>query len=210
MNFFGNENYRFYYFPILKNASSWGHEFFTKNFNFVYKGGTKFTLDEENKKAIIFFRNPVERWFSGVTQWFMLNRLNFTDNTVIIPEDYKIDEVLMKLIFTVGGIEDHSKTQMETMTNLNFYRCHFFDVGASNFKKNLVTFLETEKKVKVIYQDIPKINTTTEDVFKNNIYSQIKNSYTNNEKLKNSILMYLQPDIDFYHKLYREKIFVQY
>lgn len=199
----GSENLDFYYLPILKNAQTWGKYFFQKNFNFEYLGDKPINIDSNEKKVIVFYRDPMSRWFSGAAQWFAKQTVNGQG----LPVDYKIEELMMELVFSAGKLDAHTLLQREAFAGLSLNNCIFFDVENINFEKNLIHYLENVQNVKVKFINLPKINIIEENPLKLNIREQLKKAYNNNKKFKEDLLQHLYFDIEIYSMLKNKNMF---
>lgn len=194
----GNENYDFYYLPILKNAQTWGKIFFEKNFNFVHLQDKNIPTIVNGKNVVVFYREPMSRWFTGAAQWFAGKK--------VVP-GYVIDDVLMELLFLKGQLDDHTKPQKLAFDKLSYEECIFFDLGDENFLINLVHYLENIQKLRVQYIDIPKVNTIEENPRKLSIKNQLVNAYNNNQKFRQYLHTYLQYEIQDHEMLKTNNMF---
>lgn len=198
-----NKDYNFYYLPILKNAHTWGEFFFKENFDFKQQGTEPIEFYNE-KKVIVFYRNPLNRWFSGAAQWFSIRM-----NNRILPPTYKIDQLMMELIFSAGKLDDHTKLQRESFGNIQLDKCWFFDTENLNFEKNLVHFLENVQNVKVKNPIIKKRNTIEENELKLNIRQQLKRAHHDNKEFQKLLTQYLKWDIIDYYRIKTNNMFYE-
>lgn len=196
----GIENTNFYYLPILKNAQTWGKCFFEKNFNFRYLEDKPVTINKDEKNVIVFYRNPLSRWFSGAAQWFM-------KYGTPMPIDYKIDNLMMKLIFSAGKLDAHTKLQRDAFAGLPYENCIFFDVENYKFQNNLTHYLENVQKAKVAHNDLPKINVLQESQLKINIHKQLKTAYESNLEFQKQLYEHLYFDIEVYTMIKNKNLF---
>lgn len=194
----GNEKFDFYYLPILKNAQTWGKVFFEKNFNFEYLYNKNIPTIVNERNVIVFYREPLTRWFTGAAQWFAGKK--------VIP-GYIIDEDFMDLIFTTGELDHHTKPQKLAFDTLPYENCIFFDVDDQNFFNNLKHYLENVKKLELLYTDIPKINAIEENLRKVNIQAQLINAYNNKEKYRQLLDNYLRDELTDYNMLKENNMF---
>lgn len=199
----GNKNYDFYYLPILKNAQTWGKYFFNKNFNFVFLNNEIPYFSTYEKKVIVFYRDPILRWFSGVAEWFSKRLINGHP----LPKDYKIDQLMMQIIFSAGKIDDHTKLQREAFAGISYDNCIFFDVGDINFTKNLMHYFVNVQKIQVNFTNIEKINILEEYPLKVNIKNQLLEAFNANKKFKEQLLQNFNFDLESYEMLKNKKMF---
>jgi hypothetical protein len=98
------------YVYIPKNASSWtkpnlrdwGWEFYN------------YHTDGLNKTAIVVLRDPVERWLSGIAEYFALYQNKVSHN-----------ESLQSIIFDRITFDDHTEKQVKFIQGLDTDRCIF-------------------------------------------------------------------------------------
>lgn len=103
------------YVNIPKNASSWtkpnlkdfGWEFYNYHTDHMY-----------HKHAIVVLRDPVERWLSGVAEYFALYHRNI-DTT-------QINQAFIDLVMDQITLDDHTEKQVYFIDGLDPGRCTFF------------------------------------------------------------------------------------
>ena len=101
------------YVYIPKNASSWtkpnlldwGWEFYN------------YHTDQLNKTAIVVLRDPVERWLSGIAEYFALYQ-NTTNDLVD-------NKSLQQIIFDRITFDDHTEKQVKFVQGLDTSKCIF-------------------------------------------------------------------------------------
>ena len=104
------------YVNIPKNASSWtkpnlkdwGWEFYNYHHDHMY-----------HKHAMVVLRDPVERWLSGICEYFTLYHRNI-DVTQFTPAFFEL--VMDQLTF-----DDHTEKQVYFIEGLDPNRCTFFN-----------------------------------------------------------------------------------
>jgi len=114
----------FMYVYIPKNASSWtkpnlkdwGWEFYN------------YHTDGLNKTAIVVLRDPVERWLSGIAEYFTL----YHDDV----DGIEYNNGLRSIIFDRITFDDHTEKQVKFLQGLDTERCIFLwcdDTYRTNF-----------------------------------------------------------------------------
>jgi hypothetical protein len=175
------------YVNIPKNASSWtkpnlldwGWEFYN------------YHTDNLNKTAIIALRDPVDRWVSGIAEYFTLYHPQVT---------YPFSETL-DLIFDRVCFDDHTDKQINCIHGLDTERSIFLKCD-SNYSHNFSTLLlehgmpnryanfehqhvsensELRKKFKFIFN---------KELQNPKYLNQIKNYFEDDYKLMNSVKYY--------------------
>jgi hypothetical protein len=191
-SFYGNENSEYCYIPILKNAHLWGVEFFSKVADF------KLTEDFDNKKFIVFVRDPKERWFSGIAQWFTNN---------LDTSNFELNDTMIKMILSAGYLDNHSTNQftvLEGIKETRYSKITFFKTDEAEFYDKLKHFVH--QKMKLRFDDFPNpINVSEQNVWQNNIRNQLKQAIAKNisytEQLDN-LLKKDYDDIKMHNKLF--------
>jgi hypothetical protein len=176
------------YVYIPKNASSWtkpnlkdwGWEFYN------------YRADNLNKHALVILRDPVERWLSGIAEYFTLYYPEFT-----IPF-YETQ----RLIFDRIVFDDHTEKQSKFLVGLDTDNCTFMRCD-TDYRHNFSTFIRDRlgdnkyydykyqhtseespqrKRLKIIFQQL---------LDKNPKYiEQIRDYYEDDYKLINSVKFY--------------------
>ena len=119
------------YIHIPKNASSWTKpnlqdwkwEFYNYHTDNLY-----------HKHAIIVLRDPIERWLSGIAEYFYLRHRCYQD-------DY-ITPGMFDLIFDRVAFDDHTEKQILFIENLNLNNSTFFYCD-SGYREKFSKFLES-------------------------------------------------------------------
>ena len=115
------------YIHIPKNASSWtkpnlqdwGWEFFN------------YHQDSLNKHAIIVLRDPIERWISGIAEYFTLYHPNLS---LSFHETY--DVIFDKITF-----DDHTERQVNFIDGIDTDNATFFWCD-KNYRENFSNFIK--------------------------------------------------------------------
>lgn len=182
-SYFGNESSEYCYLPLLKNAHLWGMDFFRKYANF------KPIQNYKDKKYIIFLRDPIKRWISATAQWFDLNHVG--------SEEYVIDTLMMKMIFSVIRLDGHGYPQHEQLSHINIRNATFFDLDNPSFEINLKHFLNENKICRFSKLSDGKRNTTEKNNFKLSITSQLQKALEDNPYYLEQLIKFYNKDIKF-------------
>lgn len=119
------------YVNIPKNASSWtkpnlkdlGWEFY----NYHY--------DHLNKHAMVVLRDPIDRWLSGICEYFTLYHRNI-DTTQFTPAFYEL--VMDQITF-----DDHTEKQVYFLEGLDPAKCTFFYCN-EHYRTSFSQFLKNQ------------------------------------------------------------------
>lgn len=167
------------YIPIYKNASIYGDKFFS------HKGWDRksiFTLEEYhsnliNKKIIVFLRDPVERWFSGVAQYFYEKEKRNENSIFTFTEDQLID------IFSGVRLDHHTEPQTAWLLGLDLGKITFFNLNDENFPSKLTGWINTHSNNKlrlpgikhlIFKTQIVQYNTSTSSSLKKRLTKELK------------------------------------
>lgn len=196
VTFLGREGSDFCYIPILKNAHSWGEQFFKENANFSY------TENFRDKRYIIFYRNPIQRWYSATAQWFASN---------LAKSDYILDPIMLKLIFSGVRLDYHADLQSEYLKGLRTSKCVFFYCDDENFEFNLNHFVKNVMGLEIPKKRIERINDSSKNSLKVSIINQLKNQVSKNPDILKNVEHFYWPDfnlmrhIEFYEPRLKNK-----
>lgn len=192
---YGNDISEFCYIPIMKNAHTWGVKFFQENFNFrqIRKPDEAHDIPQ-NKKFIIIFRDPTDRWYSGVAQYFYMHM------GLDPARDYKLDDHMINLIFNAVKLDGHTDNQISYLLGLNFSNCYFFNFNDKEFEFKLKLFTQ-RINLGTIKKDIAPINQTKNSVLKNSIIKQLLDAQITNPSLFKNVTQFYKPDMQLYHYL---------
>jgi hypothetical protein len=148
----------------LKNANSFTCKYFEKaGWTPVYNH-----FDTIDKKIIVAYRDPIERWLSGVTQYIYRHKFpNITLNKTVV-------DILLDIVI----LDNHTLPQTDYLNNINTDDCIFFIVN-ENYTKNLSSF--TSKTLNIELEDYNFWqNKTIENSDKVYIYNTIKKHMNTN------------------------------
>lgn len=179
------------YVNIPKNASTW-----TKNMLSSLGWGIYNYHSDKNytKQAMIVLRDPVDRWLTGIAEYFSLYHPSVTTE-LLTP--FSLD-----LIFDRVGFDDHTEQQIYFIEGLDLNNCVFFKCDQS-YRQNFTNFLTsngiagdwtTEKYQYSIDENPRKVE--LKNFFKKQIdqypryLNQLKNYFKNDYKLIESVKFY--------------------
>lgn len=181
------------YVPLLKNAHLWGEMVFEKYLKFE-KVNYEFDKD---KKYIIFLRDPIDRWLSGIGEYLQIvktdNKLNYQ-----LHSNYKLDPLHLHMLFTVIGFDPHTQGQFRYIRQYNPRlergKCIYFYLNDPKFAEKVAYFVYKHFQVIIPTQ---KIHTIEESIFKQNIRKQLEATMKHNPTYNSNLQKYFQEDYDF-------------
>jgi hypothetical protein len=119
------EDFEYGYIPIPKCASTLLKNYFTQNFNFTKGFNYK---NFKNKRYVVCLRDPIDRWFSGVTEYF------FRFHQDIMQKE---NSDVIKFICDRKFFDEHTELQRNFLEGLDTDQITFFYMD-----KNLIPNLE--------------------------------------------------------------------
>ena len=170
---FTSVNTLYSYIPIPKNSSTLLRQIF------INMGYTNKNTIIDNERVIICLRDPIDRWFSGITEY--VHRHYFETGLLS-----KLSDANIKKIFKEKIYDEHTYPQTYFLpNNLNLDNTIFFDnkrivSDISDFYLNQFgTVLDLTDLVQYRIQD---------DTVKINIMTQLKSYYDTNTEIKYELL----------------------
>ena len=137
------------YVYIPKNASSWTKPNL-KDWGWQFYN---YRTDNLNKTAIVVLRDPVERWLSGIAEYFSLYH-----NHINVPNH---NPNLLSIIFDKITFDDHTEKQVKFIHGLNTDECIFLwcdDRYGTNFSKLIQQHLGPNKYDQYEYQHVSEFD----------------------------------------------------
>lgn len=167
-----DSNFMYVYIP--KNASSW-----TKP-NLLDWNWEFYNYHTDNllyKHSLIVLRDPIERWLSGIAEYFFLKHKNLNLND--------LNKASLDLIFDRIAFDDHTESQVLFLQNLNLHNC---------------TFFWCDEKYKINFSEFLNQNGMT-----NSYYKYEKQHVTSNHKQRKKVKDYFD-NVVYNHLPFKEKL----
>ena len=169
------------YVYIPKNASSWtkpnlldwGWEFYNYHTDNLY-----------NKHALVVLRDPINRWLSGIAEYFYLKHRDF--------DSIQINRHFLDLIFDRVAFDDHTESQILFLQNLDLDKCTFFWCDTeyrNNFSHYLKSINMPNKYYNYEYQHV-----TENEPVRSKFKKIFKHALENNSKYKQQLEWYFAKD----------------
>ena len=154
-----HHQYQEQYLHIPVNASTWGKQIFT-----AAKFRTGNTL-LPNYTTVIFFRDPIDRWLSGLSTWLTYRLPQHTGLKYV-----RDNQALLDTLFDTVRQDDHTERQTFFIQNVNLdkAKCFYmndtfsisvnqyfltkFNIDISSFPKENQT--QGQKSVKIFFDEI--------------------------------------------------------
>jgi len=179
------------YVPIPKAGSSYSKKLFRNILEWPQRNflNNLHTPEFTNKKFIVMIRDPLERWLSGMAEYFDIMK----DNSGIKLEDKdtKLIEVMMEQML----VDDHTIPQYNFLEGLNTDNCVFFNIDKENFQQNFDKWVETNLGVNraPVPNDVNRYS-TKENTYKHIVRNIFKSHIMDNTRFKNRFNMIYKND----------------
>jgi len=179
-----DSEYMYVYIP--KNASSWTKPNL-KDFGWEFYN---YHIDKLDKHALVVLRDPVDRWLSGIAEYFTLYHPAFDSWTTDVFD----------LTFDRVCFDDHTERQIKFLHGLDTDRCTFFEFNnyRENFSRWITEHYGENKYDRYEFQHVSdksperkKFKNIFNRELQNSKYlEQIKNFYAEDYNLINSVKYY--------------------
>ena len=177
---------KYMYVYIPKNASSWTKPNL-KDFGWEFYN---YHIDKLDKHALVVLRDPVDRWLSGIAEYFTLYHPTFDSWTTDVFD----------LTFDRVCFDDHTERQIKFLHGLDTDRCTFFEFNnyRENFSRWITEHYGENKYDRYEFQHVSdksperkKFKNIFNRELQNSKYlEQIKNFYAEDYNLINSVKYY--------------------
>lgn len=157
-------NSKKFYVNIPKNATNWAKGWAKKN-NLRISNYHATNLLEQDYQPIIFLREPLDRWYSGITEY--LHRYG------VVPTNYQFSEDILSLLLERVAFDEHTEEQALFLENIDTENCIFFRVD-DNLIANFKHYCEHE-----LGQDPNLIRNNKDHAtvgYKKELYNRLKSS----------------------------------
>lgn len=153
------------YVNIPKNAST-----FTKVNNFGWTVDNYYQC-EPTSTVLVVLRDPIERWLSGIAEYFNRYQPTLTDVTELL-ESYPASsttKLYLDLIFNQISFDDHTEKQIRFINDLEISKCVFFKCDV-NFPR--------------FYSDYYKNTYNLDNTFNLGTWHNVTSSYPRKQRIK--------------------------
>jgi hypothetical protein len=169
------------YVNIPKNATSW-----TKP-NLMDFGWEFYNYHDEglNKHALVVLRDPVDRWISGIAEYFTLYYSDAIESTW--------SKSMFDIIFDRVAFDDHTEKQIQFLHGLDTVRCTFmwFD---ETYRSNFSHFMKDLTGLPNRYHRYDYQHVSENDPVRKKFKEIFRNEMATNPKRLDSIKQYYAED----------------
>lgn len=176
-----NSNTNFMYVHIPKNASSWTKPNF-KDWDWEFYN--YHTDNLYHKHALIVLKDPIERWLSGIAEYFFLKHSNF--------DSAQINKSFLDIIFDRVAFDDHTERQVLFLQNLDKSNCTFFYCDQS-YRHKFSNFLNNNNMHNKYY-NYDYQHVTANDPLRSKFKKLFSNILENNSKYIQQLKWYYASD----------------
>lgn len=203
---YSDEGSELAFVPIHKNAHTWGVDFFSINYGF--KRIQDLTIDrQKDLRYIVFLRDPIERWYSGATQYLIDNFYSDVpdDSDMILNKD------MIKLMYSAVRLDAHTDLQRGYIMDLNIMDIYFFNIDESMFYFRFTRWLNNSGKNFKLKKLEPydkhlgaeRINQSTDSKLKLSLIKQLRQASADNPQYLTNLRNFYRPDYDLLHWMYQ-------
>lgn len=174
------------YLHIPVNASSWGKTVFSS------LGFIQDTLNCDFS-TIIFFRDPIDRWLSGLATWLTCRLPQHTPIT-----DIRGNTAVLDILFDTVRQDPHTETQSFFVQHVDWNRARCFYMDAA-FNQYFQDYISTSFNKNI--SGFPRQHETTLEGGKLIPKTYFRQALESNPKYLSRVLEYFEPDRQLLKKL---------
>lgn len=176
-------NQHLMYVNVPKNATAWMKRVFNSSNSADFYN----IQNLEEYQIIIILRDPIERWFSGMSEYIK------RDSGVNPNSEIFNNKDVLNILTKTGSLDEHTDLQCRFIEDLPKDNIVYFDCDA-NLHKNIFHWFD---KNNFMYNPFKDLHHTTDGVFKS-IVNNLKDQILGNQRLKSKLLKYLDQDVKLY------------
>lgn len=185
---YANEQFEFVYINIPKNASTWTKQKL-ESLNFIEQNIHDYEVFP--KKVVIGIREPIDRWVSGISEYFAKCHPALSPNDISRP---MLDIIFEKVVF-----DPHTEKQALFLHGVEFNTIIAIKCD-NNYSLNFSNFLKLQN-ITNDFQNEPYINSSKVDILRTSWSNFFKLQIRNNTKFYNRIKQYYSNDYDLAKRL---------
>jgi hypothetical protein len=186
--FFTSDNSLLAYIPIEKCGSEWGQKYFQKCLNFdkeIIRDTHANVINPYPYIFIVFMRNPVRRWISGMAEYCRQK----------YGEDYKFTDNEFDLLCEGVVFDVHTFSQYSFIEDLPISQIKIFDLDHPEFRNHLRSFLSSQSVFSDC--DVEIYNATEHDSAKKRYYDLFRSELRNNPDREKHVSFRYYRDFQF-------------
>ena len=196
---FVNDEIKKFYINIPKNATNWGKKAFDSTLGWRQTNYHDDNLLKQGYEAIVFLRDPVDRWTSGIAEY--VNRYGY--NSSLFIQQLEKQQLAVDIINKTIAFDEHTVEQITFLEGLDTDSTTWFKVE-SDLNQNVADYVRRVLGVENNLSGIdPKYtSTSTKRHIKNwfiaNIgkFPNLEKHFKLDTELYNSVKYYIREDKD--------------
>jgi len=196
---FANDELKKFYVNIPKNATNWGKTAFDENLEWRETNYHDEKLLKQGYEAIVFLRDPLDRWCSGMAEY--ISRYGYNTKTFILQLEKQ--RLAGEIINTTIAFDEHTVEQVTFLEGLDTDKTTWFKVE-SDLNQNVADYVRRVLGVENELQGIESMYATTsakakiKQWFQTNIgrFTRLEKHYELDTELYNSVKYYIREDKD--------------
>lgn len=204
-----NNDHDWLHVNIPKNASVSANDLLINNLGWQH---SNFHTDESltGRRAIIFLRDPIDRWVSGICEYFYRNYEQFGCTTLDGIFE-KLTPAMLDLIFSRVAFDEHTEKQVYFLEGLDLARAVFFRVEPGVMSKvmyfmhdhGMISDTEHRELGAMAFHSNPTTDVPAKarllDMFKKCLCDPRTGMYITQGKCYQNLQEYYEQDIKLYH-----------
>ena len=187
---FANDELKKFYINIPKNATNWGKTAFDKKLGWRRTNYHDEKLLKQGYDAIVFLRDPLDRWTSGMAEY--INRYGY--NTATFIDQLEKQRLAGEIINTTIAFDEHTVEQITFLEGLDTDRTTWFKVEP-DLNQNVADYCRRVLGIENELQGIDSMYTTTE------AKAKIKQWFRDNIHRFDKLEKHFTLDIDLYNNV---------
>jgi hypothetical protein len=196
---FVNHKLKKFYINIPKCATNWGKNIFNLKLEWEESNYLDTNLIEQGYEAIVFLRDPIDRWISGMAEY--VSRYGY--NTATFISQLEKQRLAGEIINTTIAFDEHTVEQITFLEGLDTNTTIWFRVDA-DLNQNVSDYCQRILGIENNFQTIKPRYTTTlakakiKNWFEENVgrFRNLTPHYKLDTELYNSVKYYIREDKD--------------
>jgi len=196
---FANDELKKFYVNIPKNATNWGKNAFDENLEWRKTNYHNEKLLKQGYEAIVFLRDPLDRWCSGMAEYVSKDSYNSSLFTYQLEKQKLAEEI----INTTIAFDEHTVEQITFLEGLDTDKTTWFKVEP-DLNQNVADYVRRVLGIENNLQGIDSMYTTTsakamiKQWFQTNIgrFTRLEEHFKLDTELYDSVKYYIREDKD--------------
>lgn len=149
---FANHDLKKFYINIPKCASNWGKFVFKHNLKWESTNYHDAKLLKQGYTAIVFLRNPIDRWASGMAEY--IDRYGY--NVKSFTHQLEKQQLALDIINKTAAFDEHTVEQITFLEDLDTDATTWFSIE-SDLNQNVADYVRRELGIENDISELPII-----------------------------------------------------